>query len=236
MDVELNRLHWKVNRMSQSEPNQAANVETAESHWNWLYKVGSAAALIVFVLLLIGIIGIVTVGSQPTATNDWFTLFQNNWLVVLFKLNAGFSGVQPDSLNVLNLLDIAIMALVGAMFLALYVALRRTNKTWSLVAASLPWLGIPVFLITSTAGRSGLLLGGLIISAVMLRSPSFGKVSAYVGIAASTLLFFAGDIGTTLFFSSIIIAILIGIGYVLWMTWFVLIGRRLFQLARSNPM
>ena len=69
--------------------------ETAESRWHWLYKVGGAAALIVLVLFLIGIIGIIT------TINGWFTPFQNNWLLVLFKLNAGFSGVQGDSLSYL---------------------------------------------------------------------------------------------------------------------------------------
>ena len=221
--------------MRNALPNQATDVETADARWNWLYKVGGAAALIVFVLFLIGMIGIITVSPQPATTNGWLTPFQNNWLVVLFKLNVGFSGVQPDLLNVLNLLDIVIMALVGTMFLALYVALRRASRIWSLVATSLPFLGIPVLLITSTAGRSGLLLGGLIISAVMLRSNSFSRASAYVGMVASALLFFAGDLGTAIFSSSNIIAIFIGIGYVLWMIWFFLIGRRLFQLGQSKP-
>ncbi len=213
---------------------RVTEVATTDSRWNWLYMVGGAAASIVFVLLLIGIIGIITSGPQPAATNSWFTPFRSNWLVVLFQLNVEFSGVQPDLLNTLNFLDIAIMALVGVMFLALYVALRHTSRIWSAVAASLPILGIPVFLVTSTAGRSGLLLGGLIISAIMLRSKSFSPASAYVGIVASALLFFAGDLGTTIFSSSIIIAILIGIGYVLWMIWFFLSGRRLLQLGRRK--
>jgi hypothetical protein len=213
------------------------DAETADSQWNWLYKIGGVVALVVLVLFLIGIMGIVgalTAGSQPATANGWFTLFQDNWLVVLFKLNAGFNRVQSDSLRVLNLLDMVIMALFGVMFLALYVALRRTSKIWSLVAVSLPFLGIAVFLITSTAGRSGLLLGGLIFSTVMLRCNSFNRVSAYVGIVASALLFFAGDIGTAIFSSSNIIAILIGIGYVLWMIWFFLIGQRLLQLGQGT--
>jgi len=69
----------------------------------------------------------------------------------------------------------------------------------------------------------------------MFRSSIFSKVSAWLGIAASTLLFFAGDIGTTIFSSSIIIAVLIGIGYLLWIVWFALIGLKLFQLlGRSD--
>jgi len=213
--------------------NQVTDAETADAAWKGLYRVGAAAALIVLVLFLIGIIGIITVGLQPNTTNGWFTQLQNNWLVVLFKLNAGFSGVQTDLLNVLNLLDIVIMALFCIMFLALYGALRHTNKIWSLIAASLPFLGILVFLITSTAGRSALLIGGLIISVVMLQSSIFSKVTAYVGILASVLLFFAGDIATAIFSSSNIIAVLIGAGYVLWMIWFFLIASRLFQLRNG---
>lgn len=214
--------------------NRPTDTETINPHWSWLYKAGGTAALIVFVLFLFGIIGITIAGPQPTTADSWFTPFQNNWLVMLFKLNVSFSGVQPGLLNVLNYLDVAIMALVGAMYLALYVALRRTSKTWSLVAASLPFLGIVVFLITGTAGRSGLLVGGLIISAVMLRGHTFSRVSAYAGIVASALLFFAGDLGTAIFSSSNIIALCIGIGYVLWMVWFFLIGCRLFQLGHGK--
>src|SRR3990172_893228 len=203
---------------------QVADAETAGSSWSWIFKVGGAAALIVLVLFLIGSIGIIT------NINGWFTPFVNNWLVVLFKLNAGFSGIQTDLLNVLNLLDIAIMPLFCTMFLALYVALKRTSRIWSLIATALPFLGIPVFLITGTAGRSTLLIGGLIISVVMLRSKIFSKPTAYVGIVASILLFFAGDIATAAFSSSNIIALFIAAGYVLWMIWFSLIARRLFQL------
>ncbi len=215
--------------------NRLTDTKPADSRWNWLYKIGSAAALIVFALFLIGIVGIIAVGPQPTATNGWLTPFQNNWLVVLFKLNTDFSGVQSGLLNVLNLLDITIMALVGIVFLALYVALRPTHRVWSAVAASLPFLGIVIFIMTSTAGRSGLLIGGLIISAVMLRSNIFSNVSAYVGLVASAVLFFAGDLGTAIFSSSSIIAFLIGIGYVLWVKWFYLVGRRLFSLGNDKP-
>jgi hypothetical protein len=76
------------------------------------------------------------------------------------------------------------------------------------------------------------LLGGLIFSAIMLRSEIFSQATAFVGIVASALLFFGGDIGSALFSSSTLIAILIGVGYVLWMIWFVQISRTLFQLGR----
>ena len=184
--------------------------------WNWLFKLGSIAALILFALFVVGITGIST-------TSGRFTSFQNNWLIVLFKLNIRFNGTQTGMLNVLNILDIVIMVLFGILFLSLNAALHRTHRIWSVIATSLPFLGLVLFLITHTAGRSGLLIGGLIFSAVMLGSNSFSKITAYVGIVASALLFFAGDIGTTVFPPSYIIAILIGIGYVLWVIWFFLI-------------
>ena len=199
-----------------------AGAETADPRQNWLYKIGGAAALTVLVLFLVGVLGFIT----P---------FQDNWLVVLFKLNAGLGDVQEDSLSVLNFVDVAIMTLTGTVFLALCAALWRTNKLWPAVAASLAFLGTALLIVTYTAGRSGLLLGGLIVSAVMLRSHIFSRASAYAGIVAGALLLFAGDIGTALFGSSSIIAVVIGIGYLLWMGWFFLVGQRLLQLGGGKP-
>jgi hypothetical protein len=50
---------------------------------------------------------------------------------------------------------------------------------------------------------------------------------------ASVLLFFVGDIATAVFASSKIIAFFLGVGYVLWMTWFLSITRSLFQLGQG---
>ena len=212
--------------------NRVTNAETAESRWNWLYKVSGLAALILGVLFLIGMMSLITAGLRPSTINGWFSLFQNNWLVVLFELNAGFYGVQFDQLYGLNPLDITIMALVTTMYLGLYAALRRTNRVWSMIAAVIPFLGIVLFIATKLAGRSGVMGAGLVISFVMLRSNIFGKMIAVVGILASVLLL-AGDFGTTANSPSNIVAILVGIGYILLMTWFFLIGRRLFQLGQG---
>jgi hypothetical protein len=144
-------------------------------------------------------------------------------------MNMGFQA----NLNVINLIDITIMALFCAMFLGLYTALKKTNKIWSLIAAALPFLGILLFLATATAGRSTLLIAALIISIVMLRSNTFSKLTAYMGIVASVLLFFAGDIATAVFSSSGVIALFIAIGYVFWMVWFLLVSQKLYQLGKN---
>ncbi len=210
--------------------NKVADSETADSRRNWLYKTSGAATLTLGALLLIAMISLITAGLQPGTTSGWFSLFQNNWLVVLFKLNAGFTGAQFDSLYGLNPLDMAILALVATMYLGLYAALKRTSKILSIIAAIQPFLGIVLFIATKTAGRSGVMGAGLVISLVMLRSNIFGKVIAFVGILASVLLLI-GDLSTTANSHSTIIAILIGIGYVLLIPWFFLIARKLFQLG-----
>jgi hypothetical protein len=92
-----------------------------------------------------------------------------------------------------------------------------------------------VFLVR-TAGRSGLLIGGLIYSIIMLRSDVFNKLTAWAGIIASALLFFAGDIGTALFSASYLIALSIGLGYLLWMTWFLLTSLRLLRLGHVESL
>lgn len=194
-----------------------------------LFKAGATSALLILILFLIGIIGIITTLLQITVNDDWLMQLYDNWLVVLFKINIRLQA----NLNVINLIDITIMALFCAMSLCLYPELKKTSKIWSLIATALPFLGIPLFLATATAGRSTLLIAALIISIVMLRSNTFSKLNAYMGIVASVLLFFAGDIATAVFSSSSIIALFIAIGYVLWMVWFLLVAQKLYHLGKS---
>ncbi len=212
--------------------NQVTDAEPTDFRWNWLYRVSGMAALILGVLFLLAMISIIAADLRPSTMNVRFSLLQNNWLVVLFKLNAGFDGVQFDQLYGLNPLDIAIMALVATMYLGLYVALRQTNKIWSTIAAVVPFLGIVLFIATKIAGRSGVMVAGLVISFVMLWSNIFGKVIVFVGILADVFLL-VGDFGTAFNSHSNIIATLVGIGYVLLMMWFFLTGRRLFELGQD---
>jgi len=207
--------------------NRVVNFEIADTRWDWLYKLGGLGALIAGALFLIPIIEITITGFQPGTINRWLSLFQNNWLVVIFKLHAGFKEVQPGLLYILNSLDIALMALIGMMYFGLYAALRGTSKVWPMVALIQPFLGIVIFVITKSAGRSGVMGAGLVISMVMLRSDIFNKVIAFMGLLSSILLL-AGDISVGIS-HSYIFASLTAIGYMLLTTWFFLIAQRLFQ-------
>ena len=211
---------------------QLTNTRTVDSRLSWLYRISGAAALIVAILLLIAMINLITTVLQPGATNGWLSALENNWLIVIFKLHAGFGGVHTDLLQVLNFLDMAILALVAVTHLGLYAALRRTSRILSIVAAIQPFLGIVLFLATRTAGRSGVMGAALVISVVMLRSNIVNRVIASMGILASALLL-VGDFTAGAIPPTAIIAILFGIGYVLFITWLFLIARRLFQLGSS---
>jgi hypothetical protein len=113
--------------------------DNADSQWHGLYKIGGVAALIcAAVYLIAGGINAqaYNAGPFPSDVPAWFTLFQDNWLAGLVFL--GFADV--------------IIALVSIpLFLSLYAALSRANKTSTMIAISLAAIGIAVYLATNTA-------------------------------------------------------------------------------------
>jgi hypothetical protein len=68
----------------------------------------------------------------PATVEDWFALIQRSKLLGLWYLNA---------------LDILSFALLGIMFLALYIALRRLSPAGMLVALYAALLGVAVFIV-----------------------------------------------------------------------------------------
>lgn len=213
--------------------NQVTDFDAGKTGWKGLYVVSGAAALLAGVLTFIGGIYLITTGLQSSTINSWLSLAGNNWLVVLFQLHAGINGVQLNQLYMLNLLDIGIMLLVAITFLGLYAAVRSASKIWSIIALVQPFLGLVIFIATLSAGRSAVMGAVLVISLVMLlRSTPFSNAVAYAGIPASVLLL-VGDLSASIALSSII-AVFIGIGYVLLIIWLVLVGQQLIQLGRPE--
>jgi len=209
---------------------QVTIIGTIDSRWGWLYKIGGVSALIAGMLLLIGAISLIASVLQPNAINGWLSLFPSNWLIVIFKIHAEFSGVQSD-LHGLDLLDIVILLLVGTICLSLSAASRKASRIWCLVALALSMIGIILFIATQIAGRSTVMLAVLIISLVMLRKETFSRVTIYAGILASVFLF-VGDLSVGI--HSNVITILFGVGYVLLITWFFWIAKFLFWLGRVS--
>jgi hypothetical protein len=239
--------------------NQATNVETTDSAWKSLYKVGGAAALIVAVLLPIEIIVFIAY-PLPSTVDGYFGLLQSNRLIGLLDL---------------YLLEFAAYALYVPMFLAFYAALRRANNSYMVLATTLAMIGIAVFLATNNpfsmlslsdqyagattdaqrslflaAGRAmlantnqravggfnmGLLLvsvAGLIVSTVMLRSSIFGKATAYVGILANALSIAEYFRLVLLPAADILLLFLAMASGLLLLIWYIQIAQRLLPLGR----
>ena len=120
--------------MSRSNQTQTAGVETADAKWKSLYRIGGAAPLITLACYLTEVLAIIfgeLAGEPyPTAASDWLALFQRSKVLGLLYLNA---------------LDVFSIAILGIMFLALYVALKRIHESYMVIAAALAFIGIAAF-------------------------------------------------------------------------------------------
>ena len=103
-----------------------------------LYQVGAVAALIAAVVFRRNMGAEMTMffGAAPNTATGWFSLLQNNTLLGIISL---------------NFFDIVDYALVGIMFVALYVALRRTSKIYAGISASLCLIGTVVYVVSDTS-------------------------------------------------------------------------------------
>lgn len=211
----------------------APDAETTGSSSKPLYRIGGAAALIVGALFVLAGLSLIVSIVLPGVMNNWLTPLKNNWLIVLFQLNANIGGVHVGLLH-LNLLDSLILMLTGIMLLGLYAALKETSRIWAVIAAAQPFIGLALFLVTKMTGRSAVMGAVLVISIIMLRSHRFSKLTAVIGILASGLLL-AGDMFTSFDAPSTMLAGFIAIGYLLLTAWFFVIGRGLFQLGQELP-
>jgi hypothetical protein len=223
-------------------------VETEDSAWKGLYRVGGTAALIMAVFIPIQII-IFIAWPPPSTVIGWFTLFQNNRLLGLLDM---------------DLLLIVDQVLVALVLLALYIALRRASQSWMAIAFTVGLLGIAGYFAstaafemlslsdqyaagTTEAERSMFLAAGqamlaiwqgtafdvgyvlegvalLVIAVVMLRSTLFSKRTACVGILLGVMSLVPPTAGT--------IGLLFSLGSLVPLEiWDILIARRLFQLG-----
>jgi len=114
---------------------------------NGLLRLGGIAALLAGLLFrrnlsaelsLLKGFGLITAGptTPPTTTPEWFALLQSNPLI---------------GLTWLNVFDLVNYALVGVMFLALLIALRRVNRSGMGIAAGLGLIGIVIYFASNQA-------------------------------------------------------------------------------------
>lgn len=109
------------------------NAGNVEAEWTKLYKIGGVAALAAGLLFRRNLsveISLFSAQKQPDTVLDWFVLLQSNRLLGLAYL---------DVFDLLN------YALLGLVFLALYAALRRTDKSRMAIALLFGLVGIVVY-------------------------------------------------------------------------------------------
>jgi hypothetical protein len=239
--------------MWKAQLTQVADAEIADERWKDLYRIGGLACLLVAALIAFAVIVYFIWPYKPgvTSTENVFVILQTDRLGGLIALD-----VLTVVIVLLNLLPL----------LALYVALKRVNESYALIALALGVIAVAALIAarpvaemvslsekyavaTTAAARSQylaagdallelftgtawmietlcLVLSGLISSSLMLRSPIFGKITAYVGIVTSMfgLGFFIPVIGPLLLFVNTIFSVI----------WNILVARGFFRLAKGG--
>ena len=145
-----------------------------DSKWKTLYQAGGLAPLIALLFYCSQFIVLAFGDPYPSSAEGWFALAQRSKLRALWYLNA---------------LDIVSFALLGIMFLALYMALRRIHPSWMLIGLYVALLGAAVFIVprvltlallplsdlhaaaTSEAQRTTYLIAGETLSQVTTATP-----------------------------------------------------------------
>ena len=238
--------------------NQAASAETADPAYKGLYKLAGAAALIVVVLTVSEVIGLILY-PQPSTVSGWFMLFQSNKIIGLLDfwglevpMYVMFALVFLALYLVLRRASEGLMA-IAVIFVLLGTGIfLATNNPFSMLSLSSQYAaattdaqrsmflaaGQAILANTNQRAVGGFNLAlflvsvaGLITSSVMLQSKSFSRLTAYVGILANGLSL-ADYLRQALTPSAIIALLVILPNALLVAIWFVLVGRRLFQLGR----
>lgn len=241
------------------EYHDAADIHSTNTRWKQLYRAGAVAPLIALATYVIEVIGVILVGDPyPTSSLEWFTLFAEDQLLGLLAL---------------NVFDVVSIALLGVMFLALYMALRRGNESIMLIAVFFAFLGITVFVASradmgstmlklsdeyaaattqvqkdqvlavghaleapvratiDTMGYFFVAAASLLVSIVILRSGTFNKATAYVGMLGFII---ALVCRLGLVVDSSLGEMLMPIHGLVWLIWWVLISQGLFRFTRES--
>lgn len=231
--------------------NPITHAEADDSLWKSLYKVGAVAALTVLVLMSIQIV-VLIVWPPPSTVIGWFNLFQTNKLVGLLDMDL-LLIVDYALLGLVFLAFWTVLRRVNQSFMAIALVFELVGiATYFASTAAFEVLSLSnqYALAATDAERSVLLAVGqvmfaiwqgtafnisyiisaialLIVSVIMVRSSIFSKVTAYMGILASLLMFVPPTVGSIGVFLSLISLIPTAI-------WLILIARKFFQLSRRE--
>ena len=125
-----------VRKPSTDDPQMPSSAAVSgQSGWESLYRIGAVSAVIPVVLTVVQIAVFVS-NPPPSTVVGWFALFQTNRLVALIDF---------------DLLLMVDWALFIPIYLALYVALRQTNPSLSLLSVVLAAVAVAAFMSSNTS-------------------------------------------------------------------------------------
>jgi len=230
-----------------------SNIASFDPHWRELYKAAGIAAVISEIVIILGLVTYFiwpySPGTESTETIllnlqintlgtlislDLFLFIGNLFSILLFlALYVSLRQVSESyALIALAVGLIAVGFLVPARPLIELYSLSGKYATATTEAAKSQYLAAGEVLLASFDGVGwflNTLLGGfslLASSILMLRSSTYSRVTAYVGIVSNVAVcsFFIPVIGFFLLFLSVP-------GYA---TWYFLLAKRFFQLGRGT--
>jgi hypothetical protein len=231
--------------MSQSESDLAANAQPGVGRWRSLYRIGAVAAVISIVVIPLSI---VTLFVWPLWPDNILAVIQEDWLAGLMGLDFGylFSNVfaVPFFLVLyvtLKEVDDGWALLAVTLGLVGLVCLVPARPIPEMFAVSDRWAAAATeaeraiyqangeAMLTHFHGmayHAHYILGSaslLISSILMLRSATFKKATAYVGIVTNIVVFglYVPEVGVWISMLSVV-------GYLIW---YILIARKLFRLG-----
>jgi len=235
-------------------------VKVHQEKWNLLYKIGGLAALIVAALTL-GEIPFFIFYTQPGTISDWFSLFQSNPLIglldfwgleipmyfmfvlVFLALYMRLREANPSLMTIAlicALLGVGIFLATNNPFSMLTLSNQHAAAATEAEKSALLAAGQAILANTNQRAVGGFNIGlflvsiaGLITSLVMVQGQIFSKSIAYIGILAFALSL-ADYVRQALTQSLIISLLVILLGTLFLLIWFVLVGLKLYQFGRPE--
>jgi hypothetical protein len=248
--MSANTLQLQIAGRDRAEP-------TAKAPWAGLYRIGaiSALALVACTFFQASVFVLWPPPSflpSASAVVDWFTLLQNNWLAGLLNLDLVMLFDYVASLLLFLALCVALrganrtlVIVAGALTVTGVVSYFAANPAFAMLslagqyaaaageAERMSTVGAGQAVMATFAGSGFntsyilIAIAGLILTAAMLGSDTFGRRTAYVGMlfyAMNLVPASAGTLGFVLSMASLVPMI----------AWLVLVARRLLQLARQE--
>jgi hypothetical protein len=231
--------------LSQSKLDRAANAQRGDSRWRTLYRIGAVAAVISIVVIPLSIVAFFV---WPLWPDNIMAVIQQDWLAGLMGLDFGYllSNVfavpfflvlyvtlkevdEGWALIALTLGLIGLVCLVPARPIPEMFALSDQYAAAATDAERATYLAAGESMLTHFHGmayHAHYILGSaslLISSFLMLRSDTFSRATAYVGIVTNIVVFglYVPEVGVWISMLSVV-------GYLVW---YLLIARKLVQLG-----